>query len=94
MVAPSVTLPGPVRLTSTVSGVASSTSVVVTLLAGPTARFSKLPPVAPAMVTITVSPESAKASSSAATLKVAEVAPAGMVTVVTPLRSAALAEPL
>jgi hypothetical protein len=60
--------------------------VVVTLLALPlTTRLSKLPPLAEATLTTSVSPLSASASSSVAMLKVALDAPAGIVTVATPL---------
>ena len=86
VVAPSTTVPGPLRLTSTVSGAASSLIVVVTLLALPlTTRLSKLPPVADATLTTSVSPLSASASSIVAMLKVALLAPAGMVTAATPV---------
>ena len=52
-----------------------------------TARFSKLPPVAVAMVIVKLSAPSARASSIVATLKLAELLPAGMVTVVVPVKS-------
>ena len=84
--APSVTAAGPASVTSTVSGEASSLIVVVTLPAPPlTTRFSKLPPVADDTLTVKVSPESARASSIVAMLKVALEAPAGIVTDAIPL---------
>ena len=65
-----------------------STMPVVTLpLVALTTRFSKLPPVALPIATVKFSLPSAAASSIVATLKLAELAPAGMVTVVTPVKS-------
>ena len=52
-----------------------------------TTRFSKLPPVALSMVTVKLSAPSARLSSIVATLKLAALLPAGMVTVVTPEKS-------
>ena len=69
------------------AGVASSsTSVVPTLLlTALTTRFSKLPPVAETIVTVKPSVPSNAASSIVATSKSALEAPAGIVTVATPL---------
>ena len=65
--------------------VSSSTIVVPTALALPLmARLSKSPPVALTSETVKFSAPSASASSIVATLKVALLAPAGMVTLVTP----------
>ncbi len=66
----------------------TSTTLVVTLLATPLmARFSKLPPVAEAIDTVKLSLPSTKPSVSAAMLKLAELFPAGIVTVVEPVIS-------
>ena len=65
-----------------------STSDVLTLPFAPlTARFSKLPPVALAMLTVKLSAPSASTSSIVARLKLALEDPAGMVTLTTPVKS-------
>ena len=72
-----------------ISEVSLSLIVVATLPDAPlSTRFSKLPPLADASATFSVSTPSASASSIVAMLKLALLAPAGMMTVATPVKSA------
>ena len=75
MALPSTTLAGPARLTSTVSGAASSLRVATPLAAA----FAVVPPVTVA-VSVKVSPESAMASSVVATRTCTDRLPAAIVT--------------
>ena len=86
MLPPSATVLVALSDTVVTSAGVSSLMTVVTLLAAPLAAMASKPP--PPMVpseTTMVSPESAITSSSVARLKVALVAPAGMVTLTTRL---------
>ena len=86
MVPPSATDALALRLTVVASGEASSLIVVVTaLLVGCAAIASKPPPLIAPSDTTMVSPLSAITSSSVARLKLALLAPAGMVTLTTPV---------
>ena len=67
--------------------VSSSTIVVVTDEVPVSCRLSKLPPLADTSCTVTVSLPSARLSFSVGTLKLALDAPAGIVTVATPVKS-------
>ena len=80
-----------VALRLTVEMSLSTMPVVTEPLAPLTTRLSKLPPVAAPMATVKLSGPSARASSMAAMEKLAELLPAGMVTVVVPVKSAPLA---
>ena len=74
------------------AGVSSSLMLVVAAPLAPLmTRLSKLPPAALPMVTVKLSAPSASASCSVAMLKLALLAPAGIVTVATPVKSVPLA---